>query len=178
MKKKLLSALLSVAILFSLMSCLSQGVFATTKTTTVQSSTMHRVIATSTTVATTKTSNNPVQTIYHEQGKLSTRCLGGTYYYESTDSLTSPLWPATFRSHANALGLVGRKQMVASSALWCEIDPKVATGTYKVYLRYSGVRLTQKVVTTYSGGSQTNQNRTISYVPNANSRITSMIYRK
>lgn len=77
MKKRLLSAFLSVAILFSLMSCLSQGVFAATLSTTVESSTMHHVIATSITTATTKTSNAPVQTIYHVTGQADSRELGG-----------------------------------------------------------------------------------------------------
>ena len=158
MKKRLLSAFLSVAILFSLMSCLSQGVFAATLSTTVESSTMHHVIATSITTATTKTSNAPVQTIYHVTGQADSRELGGSYYYTATDSLTSPLWPSTFQSHANQLGLVYSKQMFADDQLKCVIDKNKPTGTYKIYLIYCGVRLTQKVVTTYSGGSQTNQN--------------------
>lgn len=163
--RKLLSTLLIFAILFSLMSGLSQSAFAASLSTTVSSSPQHRTIATSTITSIRRTNSSWTTSVQHVYGTPDYRVLEGTYYVEAEKSLASPLFPSAFASHALSFGLQRSKQIQAVKDLKCVIASEEKSGLYYVYLIWSGVRLNQKVVTSYSGGSTTDQNRTIAYVP-------------
>lgn len=172
--KKILLLLLAFVVVIA--SSIVRSSYAATKSTLVDGSTMHRTYAISTTTAITRRHGQPVQTIYHVYGTPDVRSMAGTYYFNAAMSLTSPSYPAAFQNHVNAWGLQYQKQVTASSDIYCSIPDYEPTGTYSVYLNWSGVKLNQKVQTQSSSGTIVQQDRDINYVPCATSVVTCATY--
>lgn len=171
-KRKTMSFLLAIVFSISLLLSITPCMSAESISTIVSKSTMHETTAKSTTYSTTTLSSEPVGTIYHVTGAISKRSVAGTYYYSSQKELTSPMYNSTFSNHVTRLGLSETKQMTAASSVYCVVDSEYATGTYGIYLYWSGVVLTQEVTTTTNSGTTVEQSRVISYVPCSTSKIT------
>lgn len=170
-QKKVFSLFLTLALVFTLMSHLALAASAETLETTVSSSLTHTTKAISTITAVNVKSTNAVATMYHVKGTASTRSMAGTYYFNAAQSLTSPKFADTFASHATQLGLSYQRQMLASDKVVCNISSGSKTGTYNVHVWWTGMQWNQKVFTTYTGGNNVDQNRTIAFVPHTSSYV-------
>lgn len=164
--RKTLSLLLVMALCFSL----SSNVLADSRSTTISSSTMHRTIATSTTTETSCKDTESVATLWHQQGELSGSTFTTSKSFRASDTLTTDVHSNVFLSHITSMELSYAKTI--SMKIEYPIPRNYPTGYYNVYPTWTCVRLNQKVVTTYSGGSTTDYNRTISYVPCSTSKVT------
>lgn len=171
-QKKVFSLFLTLTLVFTLMSHLALAASAATLETTVSSSLTHTTKAISTTTPVLTQSTTVSGTIQHYSGTESRRCMAGTYYFNAAQSLTSPKFEDAFTAHANQLGLFYRRQMIAKSDVYCNIDSDEPSGKYNVYVSWTGVKWNQKVFTTYTGGNNVDQNRTIAYVPYTDSAVT------
>lgn len=174
--KKLLSLILAFSLILSMPLFAAQA-SAQTISTVVEKSTMHQINAISTTYETTTKSSTSTGSIYHVNGTDSYRSAAGTYYFSSEKNLTSPMYNDTFSNHVTRLGLSSSKQMVASSKVTCHIPAEEPSGTYGIYVYWTGVTLSQKVTTTTSSGTTVNQNRVISYVPCSTSAVVDATYK-
>ena len=164
-----------VLLAFAMMLMPIVGTSADQRTTSVDSSTMSRTYAISTTTATTRRHSTPIQTIVHKQGTESKRCVDGTYYFDASASLSASLYTNVFKNHCNSMGLVSGKQ-ISASGIWCKIPQTVASGTYKVYIVWSAVKLNQMVKVLFIGGQDILLDRNVSYVPCPTSRVTAAPY--
>ncbi len=174
MKRKVFVLLIAVLLITALFPL---EALAVTKETVVSQSTMHVTKAISTFSAYTRTHSNPVQTIVHFYGTSDYRSLEGSYYFDAQRSLGSPMYATAFASHNTSdLDLVAGKQIWADKSVGVTIPASNPSGTYWIKARWSAMKWNQKVVTTYQGGSTTDQNRTILYAPCKTSKVTSGTY--
>ncbi len=175
-KKKLLSLILAISLVLSMPFFAAQA-SAQTISTVVEKTTMNQTNAESTISSVTTLSKTATATIYHITGTDSYRSAAGTYNFTAQKSLASPLYNDTFSDHVTRLGLSYSKQMVASSNVTCKIPATESTGTYGVYVYWTGVKLTQKVIVKSNGNSTETQNRVVSYVPCSTSAVVDATYK-
>lgn len=174
--KKLLSVILAISLALSMPLFATQA-SAETISTVVAKTTMNQTNAESTIKSVTTLSSTASATIYHVTGTKSVRSAAGTYYFSAQKDLASPLYNDTFSDHVTRFGLSQSKQMVASSNVTCEIPATHPSGTYGVYVYWTGVKLTQKVIVKSNGSSTETQNRVISYVPCSTSAVVDATYK-
>ena len=166
---KTLSFLLVTALCLSL----SLNVFADSRSTTVSSSTMHHTIATSTTTNINRIDPTPIGSFWHNQGDPAGQRIVTSKEIKPEKVLATTQFPETFASHASSMGLVSVKKFNIDETFAVNVNSPSAT--FYVYIRWNGVSLRQQVITTYSGGSTTDYNRTIAYVPLQSTNISYLV---